>query len=179
MSYVLNETKNQCFDLMGKMGRTLRALEVGVIGTGAIGRSVIKRLKGFGCSIRVVKRASNADLENEVERVDMATLLAKSDVVTLHLSGETEGYLMDENPISQMKEGAGIVNTARGHLIQLRALVKALQDGKLAFAALDVIEGENVLFYRDLSGKALKNDPFLMLSAMPNVILSPHIAFYT
>ncbi|WP_329887330.1 NAD(P)-dependent oxidoreductase [Pseudoramibacter sp. HA2172] len=178
--YILKEAEQQRYIFAGKMGKSLRAQAVGIIGTGAIGRSVIERLKGFGCEILAIKRDSNADLANEVRRVNFETLLCESDLLSLHLAGGIQNeHLIDGRAFHKMKAGAGIVNTARGNLVDTQALIAALQQKKLSFAALDVIEDEAALYYKDLSGTVLDTDAYLILKSMPNVILSPHLAFYT
>jgi D-specific alpha-keto acid dehydrogenase len=78
-----------------------------------------------------------------------------------------------------MKQGAFIINTGRGTLVDTDALVKALENGKLGGAALDVLEGEEGLFYFDCTQKPIDNQFLLKLQRMPNVIITPHTAYYT
>lgn len=78
-----------------------------------------------------------------------------------------------------MKEGVILINTARGMLIDEKALIENLESGKVSFAALDTIEQENGLYYNDKKGQTLANHNFAILRSFPNVEISPHMAFYT
>jgi D-specific alpha-keto acid dehydrogenase len=157
-------------------GKELRDLTVGVVGTGRIGAAVIHRLRGFGCRILAHDRRPST----AAEYLPLDELLEQSDVVTLHtpLNAETH-YLLDRRRIEQMKRGAYIVNTGRGPLIDTEALVSALESGGLGGAALDVLEGEEGIFYADCSAKPIESDLLLRLHKLPNVLISPHTAYYT
>jgi D-specific alpha-keto acid dehydrogenase len=157
-------------------GRELRDLTVGVIGTGSIGAAVIGRLGGFGCRILAYDQRSAAD----AEYVNLEQLLRRSDIVTLHapLTASTH-HLLDRNRIEKVKDGAIVVNTARGALVDSVALVEELESGRLGGAALDVLEGEEGIFYADYRTRTLDHPTLARLHALPNVILSPHTAFHT
>jgi D-specific alpha-keto acid dehydrogenase len=157
-------------------GKELRDMTVGVIGTGRIGTAVIERLRGFGCHVIAYDHRP----KTSVEYVPLDELLRRSDVVTLHtpLNADTH-HLLGRRRISQMKDGALIINTARGALIDTEALISALQNGKLASAALDVLEGEEGIFYSDYKEKPIENELLLKLQRLPNVIITPHVAYYT
>jgi D-specific alpha-keto acid dehydrogenase len=157
-------------------GKELRDLTIGVIGTGRIGTAVIDRLRGFGC--RVVAHDRRAD--RSAEWVSLDELVRESDVVTLHtpLSADTH-HLLDRQRIEQMKNGAYVVNTGRGSLLDTEALVDALESGRLGGAALDVLEGEEGIFYADCRSGAIENPLLLRLHGLPNVLISPHAAYYT
>lgn len=156
--------------------RDLRDLTVGVVGTGRIGSAVVDRLKAFGCrTVAYDRRPRTA-----AEHVGLDELLSVSDVVTLHapLTPDTH-HLLDRRRLAQMKPGALLVNTARGGLVDTAALVRALDNGRLGGAALDVVEGEERLFYADHRGTSLADEPLAQLQGMANVLLSPHTAYYT
>ena len=157
-------------------GRELRDLTVGVVGTGRIGAAVIDRLAGFGCRIL----AHDKRRKTVADYVPLDDLLAASDVVTLHtpLTAGTR-HLLDRRRIGQMKHGAFVVNTGRGSLLDTEALVGALESGRLAGAGLDVLEGEEGIFYADCRNTPIEWQPFARLHRLPNVILSPHTAYYT
>lgn len=153
----------------------LRDLTVGVVGTGRIGSAVMRRLRGFGCRILAFDRHSSSP-----EHVSLNELLARSDVVTLHvpLSASTH-HLLGHRQFEDMKQGAYLVNTGRGGLVDSAALVTALESGRLGGAALDVLDGEESIFER-VHKVAPSGHPLLgRLHALPNVILSPHIAYFT
>ncbi|HEX5193921.1 MAG TPA: D-isomer specific 2-hydroxyacid dehydrogenase family protein [Solirubrobacteraceae bacterium] len=157
-------------------GRELRDLTVGVIGTGRIGGAVMERLRGFGCETL----AYDTRPKIPADYVALGTLLERSDIVTLHtpLTAETR-HLLDRARIEQMKHGAVIVNTGRGALLDTEALVSALERGCLGGAALDVLEGEEGIFYADCRAKPVESQLLLRLHELPNVVISPHTAYYT
>jgi D-specific alpha-keto acid dehydrogenase len=157
-------------------GKELRDLTIGVIGTGRIGGAVMDRLRGFGCRVL----AYDTRPTTSADYVSLGELLQQSDIVTLHtpLTAETH-HLLDRDRIERMKHGAVIVNTGRGALIDTEALVAALESGRLGGAALDVLEGEEGIFYADCSAKPIDNQLLLRLHTLPTVLISPHTAYYT
>jgi D-specific alpha-keto acid dehydrogenase len=157
-------------------GRELRDLTIGVIGTGRIGAAVIDRLRGFGCRILAYDRYPKA----AADYVPLDELLQVSDIVTIHtpLNADTH-HLLDRHRIGQMKPGAYIINTGRGSLLDTEALIPALESGRLGGAALDVLEGEEGIFYADCRSKPIESKPLLRLQELPNALISPHTAYYT
>jgi D-specific alpha-keto acid dehydrogenase len=157
-------------------GKELRDLTIGVVGTGRIGAAVIDRLRGFGC--RVLAHDSRPSVA--ADYVDLDELVRRSDLVTLHtpLTADTH-HLMSRQRIERMRPGAFVVNTGRGALIDTEALVPALESGALGGAALDVLEGEDGIFYADCRTRPIDNKLLLRLQELPNVIVSPHTAYYT
>lgn len=152
------------------MGYELKGKKVGVVGLGNIGRRVAEILgKGFGAEILGYDPYVDRDSLKDVEVVltDFETLLRESDIVTLHapLTDET-WHMIDSKAIGLMKQGAMLVNTARGGLVDTQALVEALKAGRIRYAALDVVEGD----YVDAG------HPLLQLE---NVVVTPHIGAYT
>jgi D-specific alpha-keto acid dehydrogenase len=157
-------------------GKELRDLTIGVIGTGRIGAAVVDRLRGFGC--RILTHDSHP--KTAADYVPLDELLQLSDIVTLHtpLNPDTR-HLLNRERIEQMKHGAFIVNTGRGSLIDTEALIPALESGRLGGVALDVLEGEEGIFYADCRNKPIESKPLLRLQHLPNVLISPHTAYYT
>lgn len=157
-------------------GRELRDMTIGVIGTGRIGASVLDRLRGFGCCVLAHDRCPNT----AAEYVPLDDVLRQSDIVTLHtpLNADTH-HLLDRRRIEQMKDDAFIINTGRGPLLDTDALLDALESGRLGGAALDVVEGEEGVFYSDHRPRTVESERFLRLQQLPNVILTPHTAYYT
>lgn len=157
-------------------GRELRDLTVGVIGTGRIGAAVMDRLRGFGCRILAYDRRPKA----AADYLPLDELLQLSDILTLHtpLNADTH-HLLNRRRIEQMKRGAYIINTGRGPLLDTEALVSALESGRLGGAALDVLEGEEGIFYADCRSKPIESKAMLRLQELPNVVISPHTAYYT
>ncbi|MFE3250319.1 D-isomer specific 2-hydroxyacid dehydrogenase family protein [Streptomyces sp. NPDC059209] len=157
-------------------GREVRDLTVGVVGTGRIGTAVMDRLRGFGCrTLAHDNRPGTA-----ADYVPLDELLRLSDIVTLHtpLDADTH-HLLNRRRIERMKHGAFVINTGRGPLIDTEALVAALEGGRLGGAALDVLEGEEGIFYADRRNDPIGSKSLLRLQELPNVLLSPHTAYYT
>lgn len=150
------------FDLKGSelWGKT-----VGIIGLGAVGREVARRLRGFDAELIVYDPYVSPEVVDSygARRVELDTLLRESDVVTLHapVTEETRG-LLGRREFGLMKRGAYLINTARAELADEEALCQALAEGKIAGAALDVFAQEPVP----------ADHPLLQL---PNVIATPHI----
>lgn len=138
---------------------------IGIIGFGNIGRAVGKIAKAMGMHVLAYNRSHHPDGELIGEYVDLDTLLSKSDIVSLHcpLTAETAG-IINEDTLSKMKDGAFLINTARGPLIDEAAVAEALRNGKLRGAAADVVSYEPIR----------KANPLL---TAPNCIITPHIAW--
>lgn len=164
------------FRLHEVRGKELRDMTVGVIGTGRIGAAVIDRLQGFGCQIVAYDHRPKTN----APYVPLEELLQQSDIVTLHtpLNSETH-HLLNRQRIEQLKQGAFVINTGRGALLDTEALLVALESGKLGGAALDVLEGEDGIFYTDCSNKPIESQLLLRLTTLPNVLITPHTAYYT
>lgn len=180
MKRIMQRAEINDFSLKGIQGRELKDFSVGVIGTGRIGKTVIKNLTGFGCKIYAYDKFQNDEVKEYAEYVDFETLLKNSDIITLHTPLTDENFhLLNKETISKMKDNSVIVNTARGGLIDSQALIEALKNGKLAACGLDVVENEFGMYYNDLKSDMLDNDALMILRSMPNVIVTPHMAFYT
>lgn len=149
--------------------RPLKDAVLGILGFGRIGAAVAERARSFGLKIVASDPyVSDEKLRSQkVEPLSLAALLEASDIVSLHVPLTKETYhMLGEGELRRMKKTAYIVNTSRGALIDSRALYKALSEGWIAGAALDVWEVE----------PPRKEEPLLRL---PNVIATPHIAWYS
>jgi D-3-phosphoglycerate dehydrogenase len=146
-------------------GVQLTGKTLGIIGLGGIGREVARIASGMGMEVIAWNRTPRPD--SPVPLVDLDTLLARSDVVSLHLvlNEETRGFL-DAARIARMKKGTILINTARGALIDEAALVEALKSGAIRHAGLDVFHNEPLR-------------PDHPLARLDNVTLSAHAAFRT
>lgn len=149
-------------------GSDLRGKVVGVIGYGRIGRMVAHYLLAFGAQV-IATDSLVAQPESGVSMVPLEDLLAQADIVTLHASysAETDG-LLGPAEFGQMKKGAWFVNTARGELVREEPLLEALESGRIAGAALDVLGVENSdgMTGSALVGYAARHD---------NLLITPHI----
>lgn len=145
----------------GWLGRDVHGATLGIVGAGAIGRAVARRGEGFGMEILLSGRAPGPD------RVPLGELLERSDFVSLHapLTDETTG-MVGERELRAMKSTAVLVNTARGPLVDPVALRRALEEGWIAAAGLDVTDPEPLA----------ADDPLL---GAPNLTVLPHIGSAT
>lgn len=179
-AHILKRTELQDYSLRNKLGRDFSQCTVGVLGTGRIGATVVQHLSGFGCRILAYDLWENEAVKRHAEYVPLDTVLLEADIITLHMNANEDNYhLINRDTIARMKEGAYIVNTARGKLIDSEALIEGIESGKLGGAALDVVEFENGLYYYDHMGEVMVNPKLALLRSFPNVIISPHTAFYT
>lgn len=174
------------YDPMGYTGFDLCGKTLGVVGTGNIGRAVVSIAQGFGMNVLMTDMYPAKDLESaHAHYVSMDELLAGSDIITLHAPYTPENHhLIEKEKIAKMKRGALIINTARGELIDTAALVDALKSGQVGGAGIDVLEGERTLKHTEAevraSGSAEDMAAYTRdqeLMHMPQVILTPHMAF--
>lgn len=164
------------------IGKEYREQTVGVVGTGHIGRVVIKILQGFGAKVVAYDVYHNDDIEKQGLYVDsLEELYKQSDIITLHVPlFDSNKYTINDKAISQMKDGVYIINCARGELIDTDALIKGLDSGKVAGAGLDVLDNENSVFGKVWSSiDNIPNEKIKNLAKRTNVIITPHSAFYT
>ena len=179
-SFILSQAAGQNFARQGKMGREISLSTVGIIGTGKIGETVARHLSGFGCKMLAYDLYPKESLEDIVEYVDLDTLYAASDIITLHAPGLPENHhMIDGKAMEKMKNGVILINAARGSLIDTEALIDGLESQKIGAAALDTFENETGLYYLNMEQEIMKNRDRAILNSFPNVILSPHMAFYT
>ena len=174
-------------------GWDLHGRTIGVIGTGHIGCSAIKIAKGFGMEVLASDPFTKEDLARELgfSYVDLDELMRRSDAITLHAPYfPSNHHLINADKLSLMKPSAVLINTARGELVDTKALIEVLSQKKIAGAALDVVEGERLMHVDDevellrrshtVGTYMLKYGvEILALSHMDNVILTPHNAFNT
>lgn len=176
-----NRVKENNFSLEGLLGFNISGKTIGIIGTGKIGISVIKILKGFGANIICFD-------PNESEEVKelgasyklLSEVLKTSDIVSLHcpLNAHTQ-HLISENSLQSMKDGVVIINTSRGGLVDTKAIIAGLKSKKIAALGLDVYEMESELFFQDRSTEIIQDDVFQRLLTFPNVIITGHQGFFT
>lgn len=178
--HILKRVELQDYSLKNKIGRDISTSTVGVMGTGKIGTTVIRHLSGFGCRILAYDAYENDEVKKYAEYVSLDKMLKECDIISLHMNATDENYhIICSDTINKMKKGMIIINTARGKLIDSAALIDGLESGQLGGAGLDVLENENGLYYYNRMGEVLSNKDMAVLRSFPNVILSPHTAFYT
>ena len=171
-------TRDFNFNINGLTGIDLYGKTAGIIGTGKIGRTFIDLCKGLG--MKVIAYDPYPAEGSGIEYVPLDTLFRESDVISLHCPlTESSHHIIDREALGKMKDGAFLLNTSRGALVDSEALLEALTAGKLRGAALDVYEEEANLFYEDMSDKIIKDDTLALLVSRPNVLITSHQAFLT
>ena len=168
------------FSLDDMMGREMRSLTVGIIGTGKIGATVIKNLSGFGCKIRAYDKFENPQIKDLVEYVDLDTLYKTCDMISLHVPLLEDNYhMINYETIMKMKPGVIIVNTARGGLINTEDLIRALEEKHVGGAAVDTVEEESGVMHIDVGTRIVNKRSLLYLKQFPNVLYTQHYGFFT
>lgn len=170
---------------VGPIGFDLKGKTLGVVGAGRIGLYAIKIGRGFGMDVIAYDIIFN-DFARETlgyEYVSLEELLKNSDVISLHAPyNKYTHHMINKDNIKLIKPGAVLVNTARGAIVELGALKQALEEGILSGAALDVIEGEELLLKdRDqlTPEERMIVEQILAIIKRDNVVFTPHIAYYT
>ncbi|MCW2474087.1 2-hydroxyacid dehydrogenase [Candidatus Symbiopectobacterium sp. NZEC151] len=174
-------TRDANFSLEGLIGFNMHQRTAGIIGTGKIGIAAMRILKGFGMKLLAFDPYPNPQaLELGAQYVDLHTLYAQSDVISLHCPLTPENHhLLNADAFSQMKDGVMIVNTSRGGLIDSQAAIDALKQQKIGALGMDVYENERDLFFVDKSNDVILDDVFRRLSSCHNVLFTGHQAFLT
>lgn len=166
------------FSLSGLMGVTLYQKTAGIVGTGKIGAAMARICHGFGMKVIAYDMYPNRSLDF-VEYVDIDTLLAQSDLISLHCPLTEETYhMINVDTIAKMKTGVILVNTSRGGLIKTDDLIKGIRDGKFFAVGLDVYEEENDNVYEDRSDDILEHSTVARLLSFPNVCVTSHQGFF-
>ncbi len=177
------------FSLTGLKGFDLKGKTLGVIGAGHIGLHVVKMAKGFGMEVLAFDLNKSEFMEEVLNfrYVPLDELLGRSDIITLHAPyNKKTHHMINRNNINKIKRGALLINTARGGLVDTHALVQALDEGILSGAGLDALEGEDLIkeekqilasqFPQDKLETLVKNH---ILLHRENVVITPHVAFYS
>ncbi len=186
-----NRTSKGKFSYDGLIGFDIKNKTLGVLGTGRIGQHVIRIAKGFEMNVVAYDPFPKPELQKTLDfkYITFEELLASSDIITIHIPLNSSTYhLINRDSIQKMKTGAMIINTSRGPIVETNSLLEALGSGKLGGAGLDVLEGEAmikeekaVLHQNNDVGReqmaTLLQDYALM--RMENVIVTPHLAFYS
>ncbi|NHZ83167.1 2-hydroxyacid dehydrogenase [Massilia sp. CCM 8695] len=168
------------FALDGLLGSNLHGKTAGIVGTGKIGLATARILKGFGCRVLGHDPAPAPEFAALGTMVDLPTLLAESDIVSLHCPlVDATRHMINRRSLAGMKRGAMLVNTSRGALIDTPAVIEALKSRQLGFLAIDVYEQESSLFFHDRSGDIIEDDVFQRLMTFPNVLVTGHQGFFT
>lgn len=157
-------------------GRELQDVVVGILGTGKIGAIVAQAISDLGGHVIAYSESKNPALAKSVRYVSFDELLQKSDVLSLHVPlTAASTYLLSDKEFAKMKKGACIVNTARGKILDTKALIRWAKTGACGGLALDTLEDEEIF-----TEKKWRDNPFYQaLAPVPNTFLTPHIAYHT
>ncbi len=173
--------REQNFSLEGLLGFDLHGRTVGIIGTGKIGTVFAKIMHGFGCQLLALDVSPNQACQQlGVRYVTAAELYQQADIISLHCPlNESTYHLINEKALAQMKPGVMLINTGRGALMETRAIIQALKNGKIGSLGIDVYEQEEALFFQNLSETIIQDDLFARLLTFPNVVITGHQGFFT
>ena len=176
-----NRVRENNFSLNNLMGFNISGKTVGVVGTGKIGRAFCNIMLGFGCKVIAYDiKESDAVKEKGIEYKTFDKLLELSDIISIHcpLTPNTH-HLFNSIAFAKMKTGTMLINTSRGAVIKTANAVEALKRAQLGYLGIDVYEGEENLFFKDLSGTIIQDDLIERLMSFNNVLITPHQAFFT
>ncbi|WP_067223807.1 2-hydroxyacid dehydrogenase [Marinomonas gallaica] len=176
-----HRVKEGNFALEGLMGFNLEGKTVGCIGTGRIGQAFCRIMNGFGCRVLCYDLVPNEPLVSQgAEYVDLETLYAKSDIISLHcpLNASTH-HLINKSSIEKMKKGVMIINTSRGALVNAQEAIDGLYSEKIGYLGLDVYEQEGKIFFEDMSDHIIYDSVFQLLLTFPNVVVTGHQGYFT
>ena len=182
VAYTAAKTSQQDFTVDTQMfAKEIRNCTVGVVGIGRIGLTTATLFKGLGANVLAYDAFPKEGVDHICTQVPLDELLAKSDVISIHAPYiPANGKVITKEFISKMKPGAILVNTARGELQDIDAIIDALESGHLRGVGLDVLEGESEVFFKDLRGQEIKNPAIRKLVELyPRVLLTPHMGSYT
>ncbi|MEN9570281.1 MAG: hypothetical protein RL172_1512 [Bacteroidota bacterium] len=176
-----NRVREGNFSLERLTGFDLYQKTVGVIGTGKIGEVFCQIMQGFGCKILAFDLFENKELAAlGVQYLPLMEVLQQSDILSLHCPlNEQTKHIINPQTIAMMKEGAMLINTSRGALVDTKAVIEGLKNGRIGYLGLDVYEQEEKLFFKDLSENIIQDDTIMRLLSFPNVLITAHQGFFT
>lgn len=168
------------YSLGGMIGRELRNMTVGIIGTGRIGTQVIRELSGFGCRILCASRHENPEAAKYAEYVPIEKIYEECDIISFHLAltPQTE-HMINRESIARMKDGVVLINCARGGLMDMSALIEGIESEKIGALGLDTVENEEGIVHLDRRNDIFRDRDIAYLRQFKNVVYTQHMAFYT
>lgn len=175
-------TKDNNFNINGLLGFDMFGKTAGIIGTGKIGSILIDILLGMGVKVIAYDAYPNIEISKikGFEYVSLEELYHNSDIISLHCPLNAESlHMINTESINKMKKGVMLINTSRGQLVDTKALIQALKNGKIGHAGLDVYEEESEYFFEDFSSAVIQDDVLTRLLSFPNVLITSHQAFFT
>ena len=177
---VFRRVDAQNFALDGLIGFELRNKTIGFIGTGRIGQCAMKAFSGFGAKMIGYDLYPNETAKEFIEYKSLEEVFAEADIISFHCPLTDDNYhLVRKENIEKMKDGVILVNTSRGALMNAEDLIEGLKSGKIGGVATDVYEHEVGIVHNNWEHKIIKDETLLALKSFPNVLFTPHCAFYT
>lgn len=176
-----NRVRENDYSLNGLLGFDLYKKKVGIVGTGMIGKTFAKIMKGMDCDIIAYDPYPNqVIIDMGIKYVPLEQIWAESDVISLHCPLlPTTKHIINSESIAQMKQGVALINTSRGALINTKDLISPLKSGRIGYLGLDVYEEEANLFFENQSNELLQDDVLARLQSFPNVVITGHQGFFT
>ena len=183
-AYTVNLTSKGQFKVTNEMfSREIRSSTVGILGCGRIGTTSAKLCKGLGAKVIGYDIYQSDEAKKYVEFVSLDEFIKSSDIILVHLAyvkGKNDHFINEEF-INKMKKDSIIVNVARGEIIDLQSAIKAIKNNHIAGIALDVIEDEKSLFFKNFDDSKHMGNPLYqdLIDLYPKVLITPHIASST
>ncbi len=175
-----NKVRENDYSLKGLRGVNFYQKTAGIVGTGKIGAAMCRICRGFGMRVIAYDVYPNESLKDFVEYVDLDTLLAQSDLISLHCPLMDSTYhMINIETIRKMKDGVILVNTSRGALVDTDELIEGIRLNKFLGVGLDVYEEETGNVYEDRSDEIMMHSVTARLLSFPNVMITSHQGFYT
>ncbi|GMA70131.1 lactate dehydrogenase [Leuconostoc litchii] len=171
---------NNDFRWSGLQAREIHSVTVGIIGVGRIGGTLARLLNSLGAKVLGYDVNYNKSLSDVITYVSKDELLARSDVITLHVDlNETSINLISKIDFDKMKPGMLLINASRGPVVNTDDLIRAIEHKQLAGVALDTVENESGIFNRNLRESVVSDRRIHKLLSMSNVMVTPHVGFFT
>lgn len=180
--YMVNRSLEKDFTVDEYMfSPEIRNLKVGIIGTGKIGLTTASLFKGLGAKVLAYDLYENEEAKNIVEYCSLEELKKNSDIISFHcpyIKGEND-KMINEEFINSLKNNAILINTARGELQDVEAIIKGLKENKIGGFATDVFSNEKEFFFKNMKDKVIDSNVQQLLELYPRVLITPHIGSYT
>ena len=171
---------HQDFTLQGVQGKELGSMTLGLFGTGKLGIKTAEILHAMGCTILASSPHEKEEAKPYVTYTTQEEVFRKADLLFFHcVLNDATRQMVNRESIAKMKDGVYLVNTARGGLVDFEAVLDGLKSGKIAGFASDVYDKEAPFIRKDLTGEKLEDPVLAELLSREDVILTPHVAFFT
>lgn len=182
-AYTVDRTAKKNFTIDEVMfSREIRNCTVGILGTGRIGLTTARLFKGLGAKVIAYDIFERNVEDKEIELKTFDEVLAESDILSVHVPyiKEQNYHFINDEFIGKMKQDAVLINTARGEVQDVEAIIRGIESGKLSGFGTDVLEGEREVFFKDFEGSSLQ-DPQIekLVSLYPKVLITPHMGSFT